>query len=247
MSDIPRERQPHAALDLATRARKAQKIERLLELEKIPGHLRLLEVGAGSGGISHYFGTHVSGRFKVDAVDVVDSRATAEGFRYVTVHGTALPFPDSTFDVVISNHVIEHVGDIMAQRHHLAELHRVLNSDGVCYLAVPNRWMLIEPHYRLAFLSWWPERFRTPWLRLWGKGVHYDCRPLTRHALQRLLSEASFAPTQMHGRAVDVIYRTEHPDSVLYRYFIRYVPNGLYGLAGGIFPTLIYVLRKKRL
>src|SRR3546814_9833619 len=69
-----------------------------------------------------------------------------------------LPFADDSFDVVLSNHVIEHVGEQPEQLAHLSELRRVLTPGGIGYLAVPNRWMLVEPHYRLAFLSWWPHR-----------------------------------------------------------------------------------------
>lgn len=52
------QRLPHVALDLASRDRKAQKIERLLGLADRPQPIRLLEIGTGSGGIAHYFGTH---------------------------------------------------------------------------------------------------------------------------------------------------------------------------------------------
>lgn len=37
--------------------------------------------------------------------------------------------------------------------------------------------MLTEPHYKLKFLSWSPRRWRSPYLRLMGKGTFYDCEP----------------------------------------------------------------------
>src|SRR4249920_1879185 len=129
MSESEGQRQPHAVLDLHSRRFKAQKIERLLDLDARPGPLRLLEVGTGSGGIAHYFGTHPSGRFTVEAVDIVDNRLVIDGYRYQSVTDTALPFDDDSFDVVLSNHVIEHVGDATQQRAHLAELKRVLRPD----------------------------------------------------------------------------------------------------------------------
>jgi ubiquinone/menaquinone biosynthesis C-methylase UbiE len=52
------------------------------------------------------------------------------------ITGTHLPFADDSFDVVLSNHVIEHVED---QGEHLKELRRVLREDGICYLATPNK------------------------------------------------------------------------------------------------------------
>ena len=137
---IERRRQPHAVLDLASRRLKAVKIERLLDLSARQQPMRMLEIGTGSGGIAHYFATHPDMRIEVDAVDVVDSRLIQENYRFELVSGTALPFPDQSFDVVLTNHVIEHVGDQSAQLAHLHEIRRVLRSEGVGYLAVPNRW-----------------------------------------------------------------------------------------------------------
>lgn len=85
-------------------------------------------------------------QFNVQAVDIVDNRVFKEGYQFQLVNNTMLPFEDESFDVVITNHVIEHVGESDAQLHHLCEIKRVLKKDGFAYLAVPNRWMLVEPH-----------------------------------------------------------------------------------------------------
>ncbi|MBK7727670.1 MAG: methyltransferase domain-containing protein [Gammaproteobacteria bacterium] len=45
-----------------------------------------------------------------------------------------IPFPDHSFDMVIANHVLEHVGD---DRRALAEIHRVLQAGGVAVLQTP--------------------------------------------------------------------------------------------------------------
>jgi SAM-dependent methyltransferase len=233
-------RHPHAVLNLQSRQWKAIKIERLLDLDRRPGPLRMLEVGTGSGGIAHYFGTHESGRFTVDAVDVVDNRQIVDGYRYTDVTDTRLPFNDASFDIVLSNHVIEHVGDEGQQRAHLAELRRVMRDDGVGYLAVPNRWMLVEPHYKLIFLSWLPERFRTPYLRWSRKGDVYDCRPLTSGKAARLLHAAGFICEQQCARALLLTFELERPKAMLYRLLLRRIPSVVYQLLAPIFPTLIY-------
>jgi 2-polyprenyl-3-methyl-5-hydroxy-6-metoxy-1,4-benzoquinol methylase len=62
-----------------------------------------------------------------------------------------LPFPDEYFDVVVSNHVIEHVSD---QQLHLSEIARVLKPNGVVYLATPNRLWPWEVHYRVLVLHY---------------------------------------------------------------------------------------------
>jgi ubiquinone/menaquinone biosynthesis C-methylase UbiE len=232
-------RQPHAVLDLPSRRFKGLKIERLLDLASRPQPIRMLEVGTGSGGIAHYFGTHPQLHCDVDAVDVHDNRLVTEGYRYHQVCDTQLPFADESFDVVLTNHVIEHVGDERAQRAHLAELHRVLRSDGVGYLAVPNRWMLVEPHYKLAFLSWWPHAWRTPYLRAMHKGEVYDCEPLQMRQTERLLKQAGFKYLNLCLDAMRLTFEIERPDSIGAG-LLRSTPDRVLKYLRRIIPTLIY-------
>lgn len=232
-------RKPHAVLDISSRRLKALKIERLLQLVPSDLSLKVLEVGTGSGGIAHYFGTHASLRCDVDAVDVVDNRLVTEGYRYHRVEGTQLPFADATFDVVMSNHVIEHVGDAAAQRSHLAELRRVLKPGGRGYLAVPNRWMMIEPHYRLAFLSWLPRPWRTPYLRLMRKGRVYDCEPLALPQVEGLLAEAGLTYHNVCVEALRLTFDIEQPSACVTRW-LRRVPDAALTPFRRVIPTLIY-------
>lgn len=232
----------HAVLDLHSRNAKARKIEALLDLRVFQRPIRMLEVGCGSGGIAHYFGTHPAVEFDVEAVDVEDARQVHGGYRFTKVEDTLLPFADAAFDVVISNHVIEHVGDAAAQRRHLEELRRVMAPSGRIYLAVPNRWMLVEPHYRLAFLSWLPPRWRTPYLRWRKRGTEYDCRPLTVPQAESLFEAVGFEYEQIHGRALRLTYELERPRALVYRACFRHVPERVFTLMRRAFPTLIYVL-----
>ncbi|MGE7139701.1 methyltransferase domain-containing protein [Luteibacter sp. NPDC031894] len=220
------------------------KIERLLGLIPVSGGRRLLEIGCGSGGISHYFATHPDLDLEVDAVDVTDSRGVKDGYRFHQVMGTALPFADDTFDVVLSNHVIEHVGERAEQLHHLQEIHRVLRDDGSCYLAVPNRWMLVEPHYRLAFLSWLPVSMRSAYLRLFRKGEFYDCVPLAMAELETMLEASGFDYRNVCVEALGETLSIERPVGA--GRLLRYVPRAVWERLRPAIPTLIYVLRKKR-
>lgn len=239
------ERQPHAVLDLPSRRLKGLKIERLLRLRERRQPIRILEIGTGSGGIAHYFGTHSELRCEVDAVDVIDNRLVTEGYRYHEVIGTQLPFADEAFDVVLSNHVIEHVGDQAAQIAHLLELHRVLRTDGVGYLAVPNRWMLVEPHFRLPFLSWLPKWLSHAYVRATGRGTHYDCLPLTCARIEPLLLTVGFSWRQHTGEALRLTYELERPDAPLYRWLLQHIPEHVFKAIRRIFPTLIYTLIRR--
>jgi SAM-dependent methyltransferase len=237
--DLSSMRQPHAVLDLPSRRLKGLKIERLLDLANRAQPIRMLEVGTGSGGIAHYFGTHAQLRCEVDAVDVHDNRLIHDGYRYQQVEGTKLPFADQSFDVVLTNHVIEHVGDEKAQRAHLAELNRVLRLGGVGYLAVPNRWMLVEPHYRLAFLSWLPHSWRSSYLRMMRKGMLYDCEPLQLGQLENLFRAAGFKYQNLCIDALRMTSEIEWQNSFFAR-LLKSTPEKALVPLKRIIPTLIY-------
>ena len=237
------QRQPHAITDLASRRFKALKIERLLGLDRLSCPIQLLEIGTGSGGIAHYFATHPTLQYTVTAVDVCDNRRVHDGYEYQPVQGVKLPFDDGRFDVVISNHVIEHVGDAAAQLEHLREIRRVLKPAGTGYLAVPNRWMLTEPHYQLKFLSWWPHRWRTPYLRLWRKGEFYDCEPLEMRQLERMLAAAGLAGCNLCVEGWRATFDIERPGRVGTRLLAK-VPDALLRCLNPIIPTLIYRIKR---
>lgn len=239
------QRLPHAVLGLDSRRRKAAKIELLMGLADSSRSLRILEVGTGGGGIAHYFGTHPSLRCKVTAVDIHDIREVQEGYRFIKVEGVDLPFDDRSFDLVITNHVIEHVGGYANQLLHLREIHRVMDVGGSGYLAVPNRWMLVEPHYRLVFLSWLPRRLRTPYLRLFGRGTHYDCELLQMRQLERMLAETGFASRNLCVEAVHAMSTLEARVSLGLRAASLLPDAWLHALAP-IIPTLIYRLERSR-
>ncbi|TAK40065.1 MAG: class I SAM-dependent methyltransferase [Lysobacteraceae bacterium] len=236
----------HVVRDLASRDLKAVKIARLIGVQGRQPSRRMLEVGTGSGGIAHFFGTSGAMGWDVDAVDVEDSRLVSEGFRFTTVDGVVLPFADDSFDVVVSNHVIEHVGEATQQVQHLRELFRVMRADGIGYLAVPSRWMLVEPHFKLPFLSWLPQPLADSYVRMAKKGDYYDCRPLTVHWLESKLDEAGFAFTQHHADALRLTYDIERRNSVLYRWLLKPLPDFVYRVLRRVFPTLIYTLARKQ-
>jgi SAM-dependent methyltransferase len=240
MNDMS-ERQPHAALDLAGRVPKAEKIRALFEAPQRPG-LRLLEVGTGSGALTHYFATQPGLRYDVDAVDVIDQRKVTDGYRYCLVEGVHLPFPDRSFDIMISNHVIEHVGNRASQQIHLREIARVLKANAQVYLATPNRWQIVEPHFHLAFLSWLPVPWRTPYLRWRKRGDFYDCEPLELKELELLLKENHFVFQNACVLAMQHMAVAEARSSKLLRFLVRLPHSVLFALRV-ISPTHIYLLR----
>src|SRR3546814_11196064 len=96
------DRLPHAVQDLPSRRQKGLQIERLLDLSSRGGHIRMLEVGTGTGGVAHYFATHPELDCSVDAFAVLDGRRIPGGYRFHLVHGTHLPHASNSFYVGLS-------------------------------------------------------------------------------------------------------------------------------------------------
>lgn len=233
-------RKPHAVLNLESRKLKALKIEKVLNLIQPLMPCRLLDIGTGSGGIAHYF---ASKKYIVDSVDVIDSRKVLDSYSFHLIESCSLPFDKETFDVVITNHVIEHVGEYTNQLEHLKEIKRVLKPSGIGYLAVPNRWMLIEPHYKLIFLSWLPKQLRSPYLKFMNKGDFYDCEPLTVKEIEGLFECIGFSYKNRSVEAMKIFFAIENPNHWFTK-IIRVIPDFLFRLFLGVMPTLIYSFKE---
>jgi SAM-dependent methyltransferase len=103
-----------------------------------PGGLRLLDLGAGDGFVTARLGTAAGAKLAV-AVDVgapVPLAARDRAVAQVTARLPGpLPFPDASFDVVVTLETIEHVLDPDAL---LEEIRRVLVPAGALVLSTPR-------------------------------------------------------------------------------------------------------------
>lgn len=90
------------------------------------------------------------------------------GLKFIQADGLHLPFPDQSFDLVVSFAVIEHVGSREQQSAFVKELCRVGKN---CCITTPNRWYPIEFHTILPLVHWLPPS----WFRriLKGLGKHF--------------------------------------------------------------------------
>ena len=234
----------YECLDVSSREKKAEKIKAILGSERELAGASVLEVGVGSGIIAARFAELVRPTGTVWGVDIRDSRLVKEGFQFARTESTSLPFGDEFFDVVLSNHVIEHVGARADQLTHLREIARVLKADGVAYLATPNRWTLLEPHFRLPLLSWLPAKARTPYVRLARRGEGYDCDPLSRAELLALCLRAGLDAEERTLEAIRLTAEIEDVPRVVGR--LAEAPGIVHRALLPLVPTFNLVLRRGR-
>jgi 2-polyprenyl-3-methyl-5-hydroxy-6-metoxy-1,4-benzoquinol methylase len=160
------------------RREKLAKILTVLSEYKDLSRCAVLDVGVGSGVITAGIARHAK---KTVGLDVEDERVEKKGFDFVRVSSEEIPFPAASFDVVVSNHVIEHVPDA---KKHLSEVHRVLKKDGICYLATPNKFF-IDPHFRLPFIGFLPRSW-SAFLVKTIRGRVFDIYPVGIDDIRRL-------------------------------------------------------------
>ncbi len=236
------ERAHHANINTESRRRKAVKIVTILERRAPLKAANVLDIGTGAGVIAATFAEATGPDGAVESVDVVDVRVEMTGYNYQQVDGTELPFADQSFDFVVSNHVIEHTGGPTDQRNHLREIARVLRPDGVAYLAVPNRYGPIEPHFKLPLLSWLPQRLADRYVRVARRGTHYDCRLLTRSELSAMAHSAGLLVEDCTLEVTGLVRDSEA--GAIVRGLLN-APDNVLRLGLPVIPTFVFLLRRK--
>jgi len=144
---------------------KAGAVTRYLEKQR-PGYVprRILEIGCSAGAAACAYAAHYPDA-EVNAVDIgagmlryAHARAESIGVRvfFHQMSGTALRFPDASFDLVVSNNLLHEIGR-ESRRAMMREAHRVLALGGVAiHQDVPTRF---EPTLVRQVERGWDERF----------------------------------------------------------------------------------------
>ncbi|MGQ0678386.1 MAG: class I SAM-dependent methyltransferase [Actinomycetota bacterium] len=118
-------------------------------------------------------------------------------------------FENGQFDLVFSNSVIEHVGDLSDQKRMGQEIRRVGKR---YFVQTPNRRFPIEPHFMFPLFQFFPEPLKvflichlpithakTRWTREQALEVARDIRLLTHRELRMIFPHATIRRERVLG------------------------------------------------
>ena len=205
--------------------------------------LTLLDIGTSTGIMDNFLANHF---LKVTGIDI-DEEAVEFANRsfkknnlvFRTADAMNLAFADSSFDVVICTQIYEHVPDAQTL---IKEIFRVLKPGGICYFAAGNRLSIMEPHYRLPFLSILPRSLAHIYMKITGKGSYYHEKHLTLAGLKNLVH--SFTVYDYTRKIIDdpLLFKAEYmlkPGSRKHK-LAKFIVHYAYWLC----PTYIWILKK---
>lgn len=202
-----------------------------------------LDVGCSKGlftsGFSGYFQSVIGIDIDTYALPMAQKENNLENVYYSYADSLDLPFRNNSIDLVLCNHVYEHVP---IPEKLFSEIHRVLTPDGVCYLGAASRLTIIEPHYHLPFLSWLPKPFAHFYMRITGKGTHYYEMLRTYWGVRRLISKFKVKDYTLNVIKDPDKYRAR--DMIPRGGFLEKVPQIVWKSLYYLLPSYILILRK---
>ena len=98
----------------------------------------ILEIGSGNGNLLnnlYHLGFDIKG-IEINPVRIQESQTLYGNLPLSQVHSEALPFPENSFDIVMSFDVFEHIPN---SDQHLQEVRRVLKPEGLYIVQTPNK------------------------------------------------------------------------------------------------------------
>ena len=237
-NNTDRSESSHAILDKKSRIKKAKKITATIEnnINKKPSQLKILELGTGSG----YMAEFMSKKFKkVCSVDIVDERRVFDDFEFKQAESELIPYQADEFDVVISNHVVEHVPD---QNLHISELKRVVKKDGHIYIATPNKYWITDPHYRLPFINYLPRQLSNWIIVTTKRGSKWDVYPVSPLWIRKKFSNLQVISVIPFMAKNQTSYKLD--TGIRISTLLKLIPTTLLKGLEVVTPTMIYLIKK---
>lgn len=203
-----------------------------------------LDVGCSNGELSGHAAGHFECLIGIDldapSIYVASQTRQADQMQFVLASGHNIPFPESTFDVIICAQVYEHSTN---QKALAEEIWRVLRSGGACFFSGPNRLKVMEEHYWLPFLSWLPRPLANWYMRTFRRGDYYDAYPLFYWQILDLWRR--FQVIDYTTRILKEPEKYSMGQSLGRLHWVRKTPEWILRFFQPIFPNYNWILIKK--
>jgi 2-polyprenyl-3-methyl-5-hydroxy-6-metoxy-1,4-benzoquinol methylase len=227
-----------------TRFEQAIKIKNILrDFLKSPLSDKLcLEVGCADGAIGQELADDVQAiwGFDIDPEAIKNAHHDPmENHLISKAHLEAMPFDDDSFHIVICTQVYEHTSQ---QKALSEEIWRVLKPGGVCFFSGPNKFAVMEDHYKLPFLSWIPQSMANRYMKLFNKGEKFDILPRSYSTLKQLFHKFQIIHYTSKLIKQPEKFLTGAPVDRLKK--LKWIPLGILKRLEPIYPNFNWILLK---
>tara|TARA_A100001035_G_scaffold280360_1_gene285910 strand:+ start:10703 stop:11443 length:741 start_codon:yes stop_codon:yes gene_type:complete len=152
--------------------------------------LELLDIGSSTGIMTNEYAKNFREVTGID-IDKEAIKFSKENFQRDNLTFLHQPIEElnngkKKFDVITCSHIYEHVPNANLL---IDEIYRLLKPGGVCYFAAGNKYKVMEGHYRLPFLSYFPKKISNFYLKILNKGDYYYENHLSVIKLRKLVSK----------------------------------------------------------
>ncbi|HIE28083.1 TPA: methyltransferase domain-containing protein, partial [Candidatus Poribacteria bacterium] len=201
----------------------------------------IVDVGAGNGLIrqclSEKFKKRILGvEHQLEFVKIKEDIFIADALQ--------LPFRTTAVDLMLLNNVVEH---IFEKKRLFCEIWRVLKPDGFVYLTTGSPFQLMEPHYKLPFLSWLPKPLADRYVRWTRRGTSYQhVKFVSYFRLLNLANRSGFSVSDItahvlkhHGQLLQSRYQK-------YLRLVRFLPDKFLNPLLHLFSPQWFILLRKQ-
>ena len=230
--------------DKQIRIKKAQKTLLVLnDYLKNTSGLTLLDIGSSSGIMTLEYAKQFKNVIGIDldkrAIEFAKRNNKTHNIEYFESPIEESGFKDENFDVITCSHIYEHVpSDIVL----MDEIYRLLKPGGICYLAAGNKYSIVEAHYKLPFLSFFPKKVADAYIRLFTNEKEYYEKHRSLRGLKKLVSRFN-----IHDYTLKIIkYPSKFSaEEMLKEGTPKYYFYNLIALFGYFFiPTYVWIIEK---
>tara|TARA_X000000368_G_scaffold377522_1_gene331249 strand:+ start:1635 stop:2384 length:750 start_codon:yes stop_codon:yes gene_type:complete len=230
--------------DESQRITKAKKTISVLEdFLTETNNLTLLDIGCSSGIMTYEYAKKFKKIIAIDidkqAINYAKTKKSKINIEYKASPIEELNLKENSIDVITCSHIYEHVP---SAENLMVNIYKFLKPGGVCYFAAGNRYKIIEGHYKLPFLSFFPKKISNIYIRTFTKYDEYYENHLSIRNLKKLVSQF-----YVHDYTLKIIKNPEKfyaTDQISHGRIYHFCLNILSKVLYFMIPTYIWILEK---